>query len=316
MKLDERHLIQLAAVVHARGVSEGAALLGLTQPAVSRTLALLERRVGEPLFVKGRRPLQATALGRALATHGQSMLAASRRAASLIDDYHRGASGLVRVGGTPFFMDGLISGMIAAFQDSRPDISVEQSYGYLADLTAAIEADKIDIAICPVDVLPEKSGLSFQVVLPGRNVVACRVTHPLLGERQFDPTRLLDFPWIGPPLGAPLEADLRSLALSLGATEIRVRYQGGSLASVLNYMKASDALTILPHSVVFAYRNEKSIAALPVTVPHPDRALGLLSLSDSGRSPAINAFCKHIASSFDSLALLIRRHEQILVRGS
>ncbi|MBZ9771689.1 LysR family transcriptional regulator [Mesorhizobium sp. CO1-1-8] len=33
-----------------RGVSEGAAMLGLTQPVVSRSLAMLEARVGEPLF--------------------------------------------------------------------------------------------------------------------------------------------------------------------------------------------------------------------------------------------------------------------------
>ena len=67
MKIDERHLVQLAAVVKAGGVTEGAALLGLSQPAISRTIAMLERRLGEPLFVKGRRPLQPTPLGRALA---------------------------------------------------------------------------------------------------------------------------------------------------------------------------------------------------------------------------------------------------------
>jgi DNA-binding transcriptional LysR family regulator len=82
MKLDERHLIQLAAVVQAGGVTEGAAALGLSQPAVSRTLAMLERRLGEALFVKGRRPLQPTPLGRALAEHGQATPRARRRTSS------------------------------------------------------------------------------------------------------------------------------------------------------------------------------------------------------------------------------------------
>src|SRR5271163_759930 len=78
MKLDVRHLVQLAAVAQAGGVTEGAALLGFSQPALSRTLSMLEKRVGEPLFVKGRRPLQPTPLGRALAEYGQLILAASR----------------------------------------------------------------------------------------------------------------------------------------------------------------------------------------------------------------------------------------------
>jgi DNA-binding transcriptional LysR family regulator len=113
MKLDERHLIQLAAVVQAGGVTEGAALIGLSQPAVSRSLALLERRLGENLFVKGRRPLQPTPLGRSLAELGQTMLLASRRASELVESFHQGRSGVVRIAGTPFFMDALISGTIA-----------------------------------------------------------------------------------------------------------------------------------------------------------------------------------------------------------
>lgn len=139
MKIDERHLVHLAAVVKAGGVTEGAALLGLSQPAISRTIAMLEKRLGEPLFVKGRRPLQPTPLGRALADHGQVMLSASRKASDTIESFRLGKSGLVRVGGTPFFMDALIAPMIAAFQAQNPDVRIDQSYGYMADLRARTE---------------------------------------------------------------------------------------------------------------------------------------------------------------------------------
>jgi DNA-binding transcriptional LysR family regulator len=315
MKIDERHLIQLAAVVQAGGVTEGAALLGLSQPGVSRTIAMLEKRLGEPLFIKGRRPLQPTPLGRALADHGQAMLAASRKASALVEGFRHGRTGLVRVGGTPFFMDALIAGMIAGFQNAYPEVRVEQSYGYLPELRAAIVADRIDLAICPIDMLDEGSGMQFRELLPGRNVVACRVTHPLLMKRKPNPAELLDYPWIAPPPGSPLLADLRSLVLSLGATETKIRYAGGSLTSAINYMKASDALTILPHSVVFAYRNEKAITALPVNIPHPERALGLLRRTGDLGAPAIEAFAMHILKSFENLRHLIKRHEQSVVWG-
>lgn len=194
MKIDERHLVQLAAVVKTGGVTEGAALLGLSQPAVSRTLSMLEARIGEPLFIKGRRPLQPTPLGRALADHGQTMLSASRKASDVVESFRVGKSGVVRVGGTPFFMDALIAGMIAEFQNQHPDVRVDQTYGYFPDLRAALHADQIDLAICPIDILDEGSGLEFQQILPGRNVVACRVTHPLLMKRRPQPVHLLDFP--------------------------------------------------------------------------------------------------------------------------
>lgn len=313
MKLDERHLVQLAAVVQAGGVTEGAALLGMTQPAVSRTVAMLERRLGEPLFLKGRRPLQPTPLGRALAGHGQAMLAASRRASELVDSFRRGFAGTVRVGGTPFFMDALIAGMAAGFLKSHPDVKVEQSYGYLPELRAALLADQVDLAICPLDILDEGSELSFSEILPGRNVVACGIHHPLLSQRRLKPTSLLDYPWIAPPPGSPLLADLRSILFGIGATEIPIRYAGGSLLSAVNYLRASDCLTILPHSVVFALRAERSITALPIKIAHPERALGLLRVKDAPTAPAVDAFAQYVTGEFARLRHLIKRHEEAVI---
>lgn len=312
MKIDERHLIQLAAVINAGGVTEGAELLGMTQPAVSRTLAVLEKRLGEPLFVKGRRPLRPTPFGRALADHGQAMLLSSRKASELIDSFRLGKAGAVRVAGTQFFMDGLISGLIADFHSERPDVRVVQSYGYMPDLQDAIRADRIDLAICPIDVL-DNTDLEFQTILPGRNVVACRVTHPLLLKKKLKGAEVLDYPWIAPPPNSPLQADMRALLLSFGSTGVSVPYVGGSLASTMNYLKRSDALTILPHGVVFAYRKEREITALPLRVPHPDRALGILRLAGSPCSPAVAAFSSYVAKAFSSLGELIRRHEQSVV---
>ena len=145
MKLNERHLMQLAAVLDSGGVSEGAAMLGMTQSAVSRSLSMLEARVGAPLFIKGRRPLQATTLGSQLAVHGRAILTASRRATDAVQGHLKGTSGLVRVGGVPFFMDALISQMIAQFHQEEPEITVQQSYGNLPDLVSALDARLIDI---------------------------------------------------------------------------------------------------------------------------------------------------------------------------
>jgi len=68
--------------------------------------------------------------------------------------------------------------------------------------------------------------------------------------------------------------------------------------------------------VVFAFRKEKSITALPVAIPHPERALGLLRRADTPRAPAVDAFAKHIRQSFDNLKHLIKRHEQAVVWGA
>lgn len=315
MKIDPRHLMQVAAIVEAGGMTEGAALIGATQPALSRTVAMLEARLGAPLFHRGRRPLEATPLGRALAEQGAAVRVAAERASKAVESFRHGSAGAIRVGGTPFFTDALISPMIASFQRDNPGVRVDQSYGYPAELIARLRAGGLDLAVCPIEVLDPDADLAFDEVLPGRNVVACRADHPLLAVRPLRPAALLDFPWIEPPPGSPLNADLRSTLLSLGAERLRVSYSGGSLASIVNHMKASDCLAVLPHSVVFAMRKAGEISALPLELDHPPRALGVLRQRGPGRLPAAERFAAHVSREFAALRDLIRRHEQVVIWG-
>lgn len=313
MRLNERHLMQLAAVIDAGGVSEGAALLGLTQPAVSRSLSMLEARVGEPLFVRGKSPLRATQLGQDLAAHGRAILAASRRASEVVTGYARGTSGRIRVGGVPFFLDAMISRMIAEFQTRDPGVSVQQVYGNTPEMISALEGGQIDLAIVPLGGTEAGPGLEFRVILPGRNIVAGRVGHPLMRQRRLRATDLAAFPWVAPLPGSPLMADLHAILLSIGVSELNVRYAGGSLMSVVNYMADCDGLAILPHSVVFAQRREGRIGVIPFDIPQPNRSLGILRAAGAPNNPAVDRFAAHVAASFETLRHLIKRHEEAVV---
>ena len=88
----------LAAIVETGGLSEGADRLGRSQPSVSRTLSDLEKRLGQPLFEPGRRPLQPTELGQMLALHGAEIASAANAASRSFDAYRQGRSGVVRIG--------------------------------------------------------------------------------------------------------------------------------------------------------------------------------------------------------------------------
>lgn len=315
MKLNERHLMQLAAVLDAGGVSEGAAMLGMTQPAVSRSLAMLEARVGEPLFVRGRRPLQATPLGAQLAAHGRTILAASRKASDVVEGYVKGAYGTVRVGGVPFFMDAMISQMIAGFQNLEPEVTIQQSYGHLPELAAALAGDQIDLAVVPVGVMDLGAGYDYVELLPARNVVACRPGHPLMRRRRLQAPDLAAFPWVAPLPGSPLLTDLQMILMSIGVTHLSIRYSGGSLQSVIHYLAETDALAVMPFSVIFAQRRENRVTVLPYDIPQPHRSLGILRRSGPARAPAAERFASHVISAFETLKHVIQRHENAVVWG-
>lgn len=315
MKLNERHLMQLAAVLDAGGVSEGAAMLGLTQPAVSRSLAMLEARVGEPLFLKGRRPLQATPLGFQLAAQGRTIITASRKASDAVQGFMKGTKGVVRVGGVPFFMDAMISRMIGEFQKLEPEVTVQQSYMNLPEMVAALESNQIDLGIVPIGVLDLGPGFEFTEILPGRNVVACRPDHPLLRNRRLRAHDLTSFPWVAPLPGSPLMSDLQMILMSIGMSDLNVRYSGGSLMSVINFLAETDALAVLPFSVVFAQRKENRVTVLPYEIPQPSRSLGILRRVSGPRSPAAERFAGHVATAFENLKHIIKRHENAVIWG-
>lgn len=315
MKFDENHLAQLAAVVEAGGVTEGANLLGMTQSAVSRTLSRLEKRLGENLFLTGRRPLIPTLIGRQLAAHGKVILDASRKASETAVSFRAGSSGTVRIGGVPFFMDAFISRMIGEFQMIEPDIRVDQSYGNLPELHVGLRSGQLDLAVCPMGLIVPGSDINFTEILPGRNVVAGSARHPLLKKKRLTSADVLNYPWVAPLPGSPLLSDLHSILLSIGMREVEIRYSGGSLLSVMNYLQETNALTVLPHSVVFAYRNMGQIKTIPIQIPQPERSLGIMQLDGAPRLPASEKLKRFILLGFEDLKTLILRHENAVVWG-
>jgi DNA-binding transcriptional LysR family regulator len=276
---------------------------------------MLEARVGQPLFVKGKRPLQPTPLAAQLAAHGRAILTASRRATDTVKGFLSGTKGMVRVGGVPFFMDAMISRMIAEFQNVEPDVTVQQSYGNLPDLTAALEDDLIDLAIVPMGALEAPPGFEFTEILPGRNVVSCRTGHPLLRKLRLQISDLSHYPWVAPLPGSPLMSDLHSILLANGMSEISIRYSGGSLMSVINYMSETNALAVLPFSVVFAQRKEQRVTVLPLDIPQPNRSLGILRRVTPNRPQAADRLASFVCSAFEELKHLIKRHENAVVWG-
>jgi DNA-binding transcriptional LysR family regulator len=82
---------------------------------------------------------------------------------------------------------------------------------------------------------------------------------------------------------------------------------------LMNYLGETDALAVLPFSVIFAERKQNRLSVLPVDIPQPQRNLGVLRLADSDENPAANAFADFVIDAFDAMKQLIQRHENAVV---
>ncbi len=294
MKLDPRHLEILAAVVDSNGLTEGANSLGKSQPSVSRTLSELEKRIGLPLFKPGRRPLQPTDLGRELAEQGRQVARASQSASAILARRQGRVGAVVRIGGTPIFMEGVISGIIAEFQQRHSDVRVDASFAYADELAVGLHDGSIDLAVCPLRLDDVPAGTDFKPLIPGSNVFVCRTDHPLARQATISARDTAAYPWIAPPAGSPLYRDLRQALTEIGTADLKIGFSGGTLASVLQFLTGSDALTVLPLSVLAQDPCASRVVALPLGIAHPDRHLGLLTASGRRASRAVAQFATFV----------------------
>ncbi|MEZ5797706.1 MAG: LysR family transcriptional regulator [Paracoccaceae bacterium] len=314
MKLDSEHLEILAMIIEKGGLTEGAAALGKSQPSVSRTMALLEARVGTPLFEPGKRPLRPTELGESLGRIGARIHTLNAEASNLVQSYSKGHTGRLRIAGTPVFMDGVVSVFIADFQVRHPDVQIAQSYGYFDALAANLRNGSLDMAIVPLHQGSVPNDMTFVPLLPGRNVIAARVGHPLMRRNTITLADIDPFPWIAPPSDSPLYRDLQRALKSIGKDDFRVSFSGGTLASILSVLAGSDSLTVLPYSVVFLLRKTAGLEALRLKIEHPDRQLGMLTLNGATVPPAQRQFAGFLKDEFALLEARIQHEGQVTQR--
>jgi DNA-binding transcriptional LysR family regulator len=299
MKLDPRHLEMLFAIVEKGGLSEGAEMLGKSQPSLSRSLSMLEDRIGIALFEPDRRPLRPTELGLALAAEGRKIYQAGRSSSEVLTlvpqwpdrcrsrgrhtvfpgwrDFRHASCVPVRTPGCPH----------------RPDLRLYERAAPTAHGRVTGSGHPADARL----VYPRR--VRVRTDPAGRNVIACRAGHPLHGVGSVKLADIGQYPWIAPPADSPLYQDLRNVLKEIGIKDFKVSFTGGSLSATVNILTGSDALTVLPFSVVFMMRNQRSISALSIRIGDPDRHLGVLTNGDIRLKPAARRVRNHIRQEFE-----------------
>lgn len=299
MDIESKHLAAIEIIREKGGLTQAAIKLKTSQPALSRLLSELEARLGAPLFDRTLRPWKLTALGEALALQGRAILSAQSRAHIAVSQFQTGDAGLIKLGGTPYFTDSVVTSLVAEFQQAHPELRIDVLYGYSAELTALVRQREIDLALCPLDTVALNPALEFTSLALARNVIACRTGHPLMKLTYPRPLALLDYGWVVPPAGSPLAQDLHTVLSGLGMSDVKVAFSGGSLASVLNYLRHSDCLSVLPESTVKQLGDAYDVATLKIETSTPHRRIGIITNSDDFQPNILKLLIEFIKSRFE-----------------
>lgn len=182
------------AVLHSGSVTGAADRVGLTQPAVSRLIGVLEQQLGFALFDRERRRLVASEKGRIYLREAELALGGLVRLRDLASELGSGRSGLLRFAAVSALAHGLAPRVLAALQRQIEGLTVEVSELNRADQIDGLLSRQLDIGLVALPL--GAPGLRAEVVARGNAVCLLRADHKLARLAVLDPETIGDTPFV------------------------------------------------------------------------------------------------------------------------
>lgn len=206
MLLGLRELEVFRAVMQEGSVTAAAALLRVSQPAVSKMLQQAEARLGFALFLRQGRRLRPSAEAMALFPETLNAFAALDLVQRLAGDLRAGRAGVLSVAAIPSLANSILPAALARFRAARPDVSVVLHAVQAPEALRLMEQARVDVAA----IIGPVGGADVQVVETCATELGCLMPegHELAGRAALGPADLAPYPLISPggqwPLGGLL----------------------------------------------------------------------------------------------------------------
>ncbi|PHP27707.1 LysR family transcriptional regulator [Limimaricola cinnabarinus] len=285
MKIDPRHLAQLAAILEAGSFQAAADELGLTQPALSRNMRMLEARLDAPIFERSGKRSLPTALGRRLARSGLAIRAAEEQAGVQASLWAEGRRGELRLGAPPIVSGRFLTKAISRFLVAHPSWTLDLQVGLVPELQAMLARGRIDLLIGPQSLVDQEARLDFEPLIDDRIGVLCRADHPLTRIDRLTARHLETQSWLVHSRGSLLRQQTEAALLAAGLEKIRIGCEAGATGSALEIVAATDLLTAMPVAMTCPYL-EGRLTFLSFDHPLFRRPIGIMrrrgSVLDSG----------------------------------
>lgn len=259
-----RHLRALVALSDLKLIARVSEALGVTQPAVSKQIAELEKIVGVPVVTRDRNRLYLTPIGTRLAEHARQALGQLDRAAFDIEAMTSGVSGSVAVGVVSSVAPTLLPSTISLFKRSTPQANVSVSEGHFVELLPQLEAGALDLLIARVWQPQELAGINQMALFSEPVVVVAGHNHPLAQETAVKWADVANFPWILPKPNSVARQAVDALFAANGLSPPTNTISSLSLALNVELLRIMPALGLLPQRLAQTQARRGELVTLPL----------------------------------------------------
>jgi DNA-binding transcriptional LysR family regulator len=195
--VDQTKLRYFLAVLDNGHFARAAATLGVSQPAISKSIKSLEDELGVRLFERGQFGAEPTRYATRLAVRARLMLAESRLARAEIDAMRGARKGSLAIGAGISFAARIVPLAIDRYRRRWPGISVSIDVGMSGTLFPTLQNGELDFVIsAPPTALAVDGELQQEKLFDEVDSLVVGRDHPLV---MTPPTSLADvgeYPWL------------------------------------------------------------------------------------------------------------------------
>jgi DNA-binding transcriptional LysR family regulator len=253
MAINLRHLRLFAAVVDHGGFTKAAAKLGLSQPAISKSLAELERSLHVRLIDRSGRSAQLTQAGQILHARAREIFGVERLAERDLREIRGLKRGRLRVAAGPTIGTYLLPSILARFHSRRPAVRISSIQADSATVVRLLLESRVDVALA--EDLPAHELVEAIAWRDDQLVVVASIQHELLARDRIAPGDLADFLFLVSEPHCPIRrAGERALSdrgvrlrrtMRVGGTEaIKQGVAAGLGIAIVSRVAATDLLAL------------------------------------------------------------------------
>ena len=266
-----RHIRTFLDIASDGTLSSVARRQGISQPALSRTLAELEDLLAASLFRREKRRLVLTAEGALFRHHATIGLQSLESAVAAL--HPAAAGGSIRVGILPTAAARLFPRVAVRFRDLRPETTIKIETGPHGFLLSLLRDGKIDLMIGRMPDSAEMAGLSFAHLYEEDVVLVARADHPMIARPVAE--LLASVPVILPTEGAVIRRTVDNYLEVLGHSRLRPAVETLALAVGRGMLAASDSVWFISRGVVAEELRRGEMVEVPTGVRFLSGSVGI-----------------------------------------
>jgi DNA-binding transcriptional LysR family regulator len=273
----------LVAIAAAGTESNAARYLGLSQPAVNRSLRALEHLAGVALLQRSARGTKLTESGEALLRGVKLAFAEARAIESEVAAWRGELRGRVIVGALPLSVTLFLPQAIDAVFRQYPEIEITVVDGTYESLMQQLHQADIDAIVgalrpTPPDVHQE---LLFEEDL----AVIVRAGHPCLDQPGLTLGDLLQWQWVIPLAGTPASVGLRRAFEAVGLPPPNRALQANNAPFTRAMIRDTDRLALTSYEQALDDERSGQFKMVPIPLQNTTRPIGMAVRANNTPSP-------------------------------